>query len=470
MPTSLAELSQWLAAPRETESLEFKQASNQFDNTKLFQQCVALANEGGGKLILGVTDSLPRRVTGTAAFHTPSGIQSKILDKLRFHVEVEEFQHPDGRVVIFHIPSRPRGTAYHLDGAYFMRSPDGTVAMSEDRLRDIFNEGKPDWLMQAALENCSATDVIRLLDTQIYYDLQNKPYPTNQDAVIVRFESEKFITEDFGGFTISNLGAVLFAKRMGDFENLFRKAPRVVVYDGPDKLHKSRVFAPGTKGYVVGFAALIDFISAQIPMNEEIGKAFREEIKMFPDVMIRELVANALIHQDFNETGTSVTIEIYNNRMEILNPGTSIVSPDRFIDAYQSRNERLADVMRRMGICEEQGRGVDKVIDMAEIFQLPAPDWRTGERHTIAVVFAHKSFEEMDGNERVRAAYQHCALKYLTNERMNNQSLRERFKLSDEKNELVSGIISDAVRQGRIKSENPEKTSRRYAKYVPYWA
>jgi len=470
MPTSLAEFSEWLAALRENENLEFKQATNQYDNTKLFQQCVALANEGGGKLILGVTDSLPRKVTGTSAFHTPSGIQSRILDKLRMRVDVEEFQHPDGRVVIFHIPSRPRGTAYQLEGAYFMRSPDGTVPMSEDRLRDIFNEGKPDWLMQPALENCSATDVIRLLDTQIYYDLQFKPYPTNQDAVIARFESEKFITEDFGGYTISNLGAVLFAKRLNDFDGLFRKAPRVVVYDGPDKLHKSRVFAPGTKGYVVGFAGLVDFISAQVPMNEEIGKAFREEIKMFPDVMVRELVANALIHQDFNETGTSVTIEIYCNRMEILNPGTSIVSPDRFIDAYQSRNERLADVMRRMGICEEQGRGVDKVIDYAEVCQLPAPDWRSGERHTIAVVFAHKSFEEMDGNERVRAAYQHCALKYLTNERMNNQSLRERFKLSDDKNELVSGIISDAVRQGRIKPENPEKTSRRYAKYIPYWA
>jgi ATP-dependent DNA helicase RecG len=97
---------------------------------------------------------------------------------------------------------------------------------------------------------------------------------------------------------------------MDDFDGLSRKAPRVIAYDGPDKLKNSRVFVPGTKGYAVGFAGLIDFISAQIPVNEIIGKAFREEIKMFPDVMIRELVANALIHQDFNETGTSVTVEI----------------------------------------------------------------------------------------------------------------------------------------------------------------
>jgi ATP-dependent DNA helicase RecG len=126
--------------------------------------------------------------------------------------------------------------------------------------------------------------------------------------------------------------------------------------------------------------------------------------------------------------------------------------------------------MRRMGICEEQGKGVDKVISFAEICQLPAPDWRSGDRHTLAVLFAHKAFEDMDGNERVRATYQHCALQFLMNQRMNNQSLRERFKLSDEKTELVSGIIADAIRQGRIKPENPANTSRRYAKYVPYWA
>lgn len=112
MTTSLEELQQWLLAPRERKDLEFKEAKNQYDNQKLFWHCVALANEGGGKLILGVTDQLPRKIVGTTAFHTPEGIQSKILDKLRFHVEVEEVMHAYGRVLIFHGPPRPRGTAY----------------------------------------------------------------------------------------------------------------------------------------------------------------------------------------------------------------------------------------------------------------------------------------------------------------------------------------------------------------------
>jgi ATP-dependent DNA helicase RecG len=470
MPTTIEELEQWMQAPKELEGLEFKTARTGLHGDKLFAYCIAIANEGGGKLILGVTDKLPRSVKGTSAADDTQGMQRQILNTLHFDVRVEEVKHPDGRVVICHIPSRPFGTPLHHKGTYWMRSGEELRPMSTERLREIIEEGKPDWLGQVARGRCSATDVIRMLDTQTYYDLKGEPYPTNQAAVLSRFQSERFIDEDLNGYLIRNFGAVLFAKRLDGFEGMPRKGPRVIVYDGTDKLNKSRVFAPGTKGYAVGFNGLVDFISAQLPVNEIMNKAIREEVKMFPDAMIRELVANALIHQDFNEVGTSVTVEIYSDRMEISNPGKSIISPEHFIEENQSRNDRLADVMRRMGICEEQGKGIDKVISYAEVCQLPAPLWRSSERHTLAVLFAHKAFEEMDGNERVRACFQHCALRYLTNQRMNNQSLRERFNLPDSKTELVSGIIADAIAQNQIKPENPANTSRRYAKYVPIWA
>lgn len=86
MNTTLEELTRWMNAPQEVEKLEFKEAKAQYDNTKLFRYCVAIANEGGGKLVLGVSDQLPRRVVGTTAFREPAGIQSKILDKLHFRV------------------------------------------------------------------------------------------------------------------------------------------------------------------------------------------------------------------------------------------------------------------------------------------------------------------------------------------------------------------------------------------------
>jgi ATP-dependent DNA helicase RecG len=265
------------------------------------------------------------------------------------------------------------------------------------------------------------------------------------------------------------MGAVLFAKRLDDFEGLFRKAPRVFIYDGIDKLTESRQFKPGVKGYALGFEGLIDFINAHIPSNRIVGKALHAEIKMYSEGMIRELVANALIHQDFNETGTSVTIEIYRDRVEISNPGKSIISPKRMIDEHQSRNEKLADLTRRLGMCEEQGMGIDKVVNDAEVLQLPAPDFWIGERHTVAVIFAHKEFDEMDAKDRVRACYQHCVLRWLMQTTMDNQSLRDRFQLPETRTKTVSIIILKTMEQGDIKLVG-SNTSRRYAKYVPSWA
>ncbi len=372
-------------------------------------------------LLLGIEDQPPRKVVGTAAFNDPVEMAAKMFQVLGFRVEIEEVLHPDGRVLVFHIPSRPRGTVYDFEGAYLMRAGEELVPMSEDRLRAIFAEGQPDWFSQPALADCDDDKVIQLLDTQSYFDLLHLPYPVNRAGVLERFESEKLIQHQDGGWTITNLGAILFAKKLEQFDRMARKAARVIVYEGKNKL-KTKLDKPGAKGYAVGFQGLVEFIYGLVPSNEVIEQALRREVKMFPEIAVRELVANALIHQDFTQTGTSVMVEIYDDRLEISNPGKPSISPDRFIDEYQSRNERLADLMRRLGICEEKGSGVDKVVQAAEVFQLPAPDFRVGERRTSALLFAHMNIEQMDRNDRIRACYQHCCLRYVMNERMTNRN------------------------------------------------
>jgi ATP-dependent DNA helicase RecG len=469
MQTSVDELNKILSKPKEDAHLEFKRAQNQFDFHKLLQCCVALSNEGGGRLVLGVTDEYPRSVTGTAAFPDLPDLERRVLNKIGMRIEAEEILTLEKRVVIVHAPSRPRGSAYHLDGAYLMRAADSVVPMSEDRLRKVFDEGKPDWLLEPATQNLNSDEIIQLLETQTFFDLLKLPYPTTRDAVIDQLNRGKLVTSIEGNWRITNLGALILAKRLSDFENLERKAPRVIVYSGPDKL-ETRIDRIGGKGYAVGFESLLDFINTQIQTNEVIGTALRKEVKMFPEAAIRELVANALIHQDFGERGTSVVIELFSDRMEISNPGEPFIAVDRFIDGYQSRNEKLADLMRRMGICEEKGSGIDKVIYSAEAYQLPAPDFRTSERRTISILFAHKEFEKMDRNDRIRACYQHCCLQYLMNKRMTNQSLRERFKLPESKSEAVSRIIRETLEAKQISQENPANASRRYSKYVPFWA
>ena len=469
MPTTAVEIDALLLIRSEGEHLEFKEAKNSFEFEDLVEYCVALANEGGGRIIFGVTDKAPRQVVGTKAFSVPERTVAGIHDRLQCKVLFEEVAHPAGRVLVFHVPARPMGQPVHYRGRYLMRAGEELVPMSPDQLKQIFAEGGTEWILQPAMTGCDGALVVQLLDTQSYFDLLHLPYPATREAVLERFAREHLIEQAGQHWSVTNLGAILFAKQLKDFDRLARKAPRVIVYDGVSKL-KTKADKPGAKGYAVGFEGLVEFINDSLPSNEVIGRALRREEKVFPEIAIRELVANALIHQDFSEAGTSVVVELYDDRMEISNPGLPFISPDRFIDEYQSRNERLADLMRRLGICEEKGSGVDKVVQAAETSQLPAPDFRVGERRTSVVLFGPLDIEEMDRDDRIRACYQHCCLRYVMNERMTNQSLRERFDLAETKTATVSQIIALAMDAGKIKLADPNQTSTRYRSYVPFWA
>lgn len=459
----------WRSSASETQNLEFKEAKNQYDTKKLCRYCVAIANEGGGHLVLGVADKPPRPVVGSEAFPDTQGIAEKLFQWLGFRVDVESVAHPDGRVVVFIIPGRPKGTAYHHDGAYLMRSGEELVPMSEDQLRRIFAEGQPDWLEFAALKDASAQEVVQLLDTQAFFDLLHLPYPTDQAGVLARLLDERLIERSASGFHILNIGAVLLAKSLRSFPGISRKAARVIVYAGESKM-QTVSDQMGEKGYAVGFAGLVQYVMGKLPQNEVIEGAIRKEIKLVPEVVIRELLANALIHQDFEMGGASPTVEVFSNRVEISNPGEPIVPVERFIDGYQSRNERLADLMRRFGICEEKSSGIDRVIEAAELMQLPAPEFLTGHKRTTVVIHGPRSFRDMDGSDRVRACYQHCVLQYVLRRQMTNQSLRERFGLSEGSSNTVSQIITATIEQGLVKNDPNAPDSRRYARYIPAWA
>lgn len=310
---------------------------------------------------------------------------------------------------------------------------------------------------------------MELLDTQAFFELLKLPYPTNRKSVIDRLLRERLIDEADGSYAIRRLGALLLSKRLADFQDLARKAARVVVYTGTSKL-ETRLDQVGGKGYATGFQGLVHFVMAQLPQNEVIEDALRKEVKLVPEVVIRELVANALIHQEFTMGGSSVMIEVYGNRVEISNPGEPVVPVERFIDGYQSRNERLADLMRRMGICEEKSSGIDRVVNAAEVFQLPAPDFRAGHRRTVVSIYGPRPFEDMNREDRVRACYQHCALKWVMSERMTNQSLRELFHLPESKAAIASQVIAATIESGMIKPDEQVGASRKFARYLPFWA
>lgn len=383
-----------------------------------------------------------------------------------------EFQMDSKDVVVLEIekatnrPVQFKGSEYIRVGSYKKLLKD--FPEMERELWRTFDSVHFEEMM--AIEHIEETEVLNLLDYPKYFDLLGLPLPEDRVKIIEKLsEEEMIIKNDAGKWDISNLGAILFAKRLSDFKLLKRKSVRVIQYKGNSRIETIRE-QEGTKGYASGFEGLIEFINNLLPRNEVIGKALRKEFPMYPELAVRELVANAIIHQDFSIRGTGPIIEIFSDRMEITNPGIPLVSPYRFIDTPpKSRNEALASFMRRIGVCEERGSGFDKVVSETEFFQLPAPIIEVTEEHTKVILFAHIPFKDMSKEDKIRACYLHACLKYVTREYMTNTTLRQRFGLEDKGISSASRIIKDAIDSDMIKALDPD-TAPRYLKYIPFWA
>ena len=320
-----------------------------------------------------------------------------------------------------------------------------------------------------ALDNVCDEEVLRLLDYPAYFNLLNISHATSPKSTLVSLEEDRMIARNKSGkWNILNMGAILFANRLSDFEKLRYKAIRVIQYAGKSKIKTIRE-QDVVKGYACGFENLMSFISGILPANELIGAAFRKTVPMFPELAVRELIVNALIHQDFRITGTAPMIEIFEDRMEITNPGIPLIKIERFLNGSpMSRNEALASFLRRIGMCEERGSGIDKVVSQTEDYQLPAPLFEIMETHTRSTLFAHKKLQDMDKNDRVRATYLHACLKWEMKEYLTNLSLRKRFGIESKNSALVSRIIKEVLDEGVIQCDDAS-VGNKARKYKPFW-
>ena len=365
-----------------------------------------------------------------------------------------------------HTPVRFRDTEFVRVGSYKKKLKD--YSEKEAALWRLFRQYP--FERDFALTGLNIDEVLRLLDYPSYFNLMDQPLPPDPKGIIDRLVDERIITPDSGSYNITNMGAILFARDLNSFDRLGRKALRIIFYKGKNKIETIREYVE-TKGYAVGYEPAVNYINNLLPVNEHIGEVFRREVRMYPEIAIRELVANALIHQDFSITGASPTVEIYSDRIEITNPGEPLIEPLRFIDKPpRSRNEDLASFMRRINICEERGSGIDKVIFHVELYQLPPPDFRVNGDNTIAALYADKPISQMSQQEKIRACYQHTVLRYMSNERMTNASLRNRFKIEDKNYSVASRIIRETIKAELIKPFDPDNQAIRYASYVPFWA
>jgi ATP-dependent DNA helicase RecG len=435
-----------------------------------------LADRETAYMIWGIED-LGRGVVGTdfkpdVETVGNQGLQMWLAQKLDPcpNLQFQELLHPDGRLVVLEIPAAT-SSPIAFDRVAYIRLGSATPKLLDYKEVEaaLWAKLRPfAWEQGVALAFMASDDVLTNLDYASYFDLSRQRLPDNRAGIFERLEADRLIRRETAErWDITNLGAILFAKRLSLFKGLDRKAVRVIQYVGNDRTETLRRYEE-TRGYAAGFTAVIDHIDGLLPRNEEIGKALRQERSLYPAIAIRELVANALIHQDLTVTGAGPMIELFADRIEITNPGKPLVEPARFVDLPpRSRNESLAALMRRMGICEEQGSGVDKALKSVELFQLPPPDFRVDGDSVRVVLYGPRSFASMTPAERIRACTQHAALRWLAGQKMTNASLRDRFGLGSTNAAAVSRIIREASDAQQIRLADPYAPK---SGYVPTWA
>jgi predicted HTH transcriptional regulator len=470
------------AQPDESAWLEFKKDND--DPEMIGKYCSALSNSARieGKdcafLLWGI-DNDSHDVVGTAFRPDANKVGGQILPMWLAHrlkpsiaFTFRPIDHPQGRVVLLEIPAAT-GAPVCFNGIPYIRIGSATPKLTDypERYQQLIERMLPyRWEQGIARQYASGDEVLTLLDYSQYFRLTKQPLPDNRAGIFDKLEADRLITRDLGDrWNITNLGAILFAFRLSEFEaSLARKAVRFVAYDGKNRAANVTHRHDGQKGYAVGFEGLLGYLNDLLPKNEHIGTALREATPLFPELAIRELVANALIHQDMTVGGAGPQIELFSDRVEISNPGAPLVRPDRMIDLPpRSRNEALASLMRRMGICEEQGSGLDKVVTQVEIFQLPPPLFRAEGNSTQAILYGPRSFAEMTQDERIRACYFHAVLKFLSGDKMKNSTLCARLGIASRNAAQATVVINKTLDAGLIRVADPDHPR---AGYVPHWA
>jgi predicted HTH transcriptional regulator len=467
--------------PQESSWVEFKH--NNWSPEMIGEDISALANSATladrsyAYMIWGI-DDITHNIIGTDVRLKSKKIGNEELENWLRHLLSKnvhfEFHNIDieGMNVELIIISKAEGTPIAFKKVEYIRSGSYTKKLIEfpsfqaqlwDKLRHHqFEEAVTNIDM-------SLSDVFKLLNHEAYFTLMHIPMPDSPEACAHYLLEERILVkQDNGLYAITNLGAILFAKKLSAFSRLGRKSIRIVQYE---KINRLTILKEEEldEGYAISFEKAVKYINILLPTRENINEIQRNTTSSFPLPAIREAIANALVHQDFYITGTGPVVELFENRVEVTNPGIPLIDIMRIIDnPPKSRNEKLATLMRRLGMCEELGRGWDRMVISCELQNLPAPRIHIYQEATRVSLFSYLPFANIQMEDKLWSTYLHACLKYIEGEGLTNSSLRERFGLKISAAGTISRLIKEALLQNLLKPIDP-KTAPRYMKYVPIW-
>jgi ATP-dependent DNA helicase RecG len=367
-----------LLRARENEHPEFKEARNNFHFEKLVRYCAALANEGGGSIVVG--DKRPRRIVGSHAFEDIERTKAGLVERLRFRVEIVEVMAAEGRVLIFDVPSRALGTPIGVDGAYWMRAGEDLVPMTPDVLRRVFNETRPDF----SGEVCPGA-TFNDLDPEGISQFRTRWHATSKSAHLLQLSTEQLLRDaeltTSGGITCAAL--ILLGKRSALTEHL-AQSETIFEYRSTEAPGPANHREEFRRGFFTFYDRLWELANLRNDLQHYQDRFVMYAIPTFRETSVREAILNAAAHRDY-QAGGSVFIRQYSRRIEIVSPGgfAGGVSADNILDRQFPRNRRIAETFLRCGLVERSGQGVNRMIIEAVTDSKSLPDYSRSDDYEV---------------------------------------------------------------------------------------
>jgi ATP-dependent DNA helicase RecG len=377
-----------LNADRESEHLEFKEGKDNFNfdagDHSICGYSIAIANEGGGKFILGVSDKIPRQVKGTRAFKNINKMAQQIFDRIHRRVDVEEFNYDGKRVLILHIPSRPIGEPLEFRGQYLMRIGDSLRPMTPDQYKKISQEAIKDYSSKV-MPGALFSDLSPLAIIELRKLLNQSGRVEKKDVNVV---DDKQLLTDLG-LIVEDKITVAAMVLLGLERSLKRFLPHAEIrfgYKISDSEMKHQDIQIYSEGYLNFYNRIWEKINSRnLTLNIPQGVRVLEK-KAFDEETIREALNNAIIHRDYTESETTFITQSQQAIM-FASPGGFLegITIKNIADETKTRNKLIADVLYKCGFVEQFGYGVNLMIKNQLSLGKSLPDYSASDKHHVVL-------------------------------------------------------------------------------------
>lgn len=432
-------------------------------NERIKEHINAFGNlEEGGCFVFGVREYVPVGITSewdsiiTKISHLANGTQEPSLSIDAFPLTINE-----RRLLCIHIlpgMSKPvfiKDRAPLGGAACFKRTGSSTVSMSIQEIKDLLISATSHYYDESIAQDAKIEELDFDKLTQLLPQLETKNYTSQKNITVLT--DYRILTKRKDALGITVAGWLCFSKQP-QMHRQFRNAYiELQIFQGtardtPIKKYEIKGSLPQQMEQAV------QLLQQNIWLIPKIQGVRREDVPAYESKVLREVIANSLVHRDYGKMHQPVKVAIFDNRIEVENPGNLMpgLTIYNLIHKRDWRNPLLAELMKKFGFGEMDGQGIDRLYAATLFLKVPPPVFINNENSFSVTLSAPKEFEEFTPEEKRFMVI----ILAIMHDQVDNQSIRNCFGISSEKaSTLIKAMVTDNILQA-------SSFSRKYAKYI----